>query len=87
MDKKFDFNKITLIPQFSYVESRSECDTSIKFGGYRFKLPIVPANMESIIDEKLAIELAKNEYIQLTLTQSSGGAVNVTPVMWIRRVR
>lgn len=33
------------------------------------------------------VELAKNEYIQLTLTQSSGGAVNVTPVLWMRRVR
>ena len=36
---------------------------------------------------EIDVELAKNEYIQLTLTQSSGGAVNVTPVMWIRRVR
>lgn len=65
MGKKFDFDKITLIPQYSYVTTRSDCDTSIKFGGYRFKLPIIPANMESIIDEKLAFQLARNDYFYI----------------------
>jgi GMP reductase len=65
MKKKFDFNDITLIPEYSYVESRSDCDTSIKFGGYRFKLPVVPANMESIINVDLAINLASNGYFYI----------------------
>jgi len=65
MSKKFDFDKITLIPQYSYVYTRSDCDTSVKFGGYKFKLPVIPANMESIIDEKLAIELARNGYFYI----------------------
>lgn len=63
--KKFDFNDITLIPQFSYVESRSNCDTSCTFGKHKFKLPIVPANMESIIDTSLAIKLAKEGYFYI----------------------
>jgi GMP reductase len=65
MKKKFDFENITLIPNYSYVKSRSECDTTLKFGPLYFKLPIVPSNMESIIDLSLAIELAKNEYFYI----------------------
>jgi GMP reductase len=65
MKKKFDFNDITLIPQFSYVETRSDCDTSITFGKNRFRLPIVPANMESVIDVDLAVNLAKNQYFYI----------------------
>ena len=65
MKKIFDFDNITLLPNFSGVESRSECDTTCVFGGHRFKLPIVPANMESIIDVKLATELAKKGYFYI----------------------
>lgn len=65
MKKKFDFEDITLLPQYSYVESRSNCNTSIKFGGYKFKLPVVPANMESIIDVELAVNLASNGYFYI----------------------
>jgi GMP reductase len=65
MKKVFDFDNITLLPNFSRVESRSDCDTTCVFGGYRFKLPIVPANMESIIDIKLATELSKKGYFYI----------------------
>lgn len=65
MKKIFDFDNITLLPNFSGVESRSDCNTTCLFGGHRFKLPIVPANMESIIDVKLATELAKKGYFYI----------------------
>ena len=65
MKKIFDFDNITLLPNFSRVESRSDCDTTCVFGGHRFKLPIVPANMESIIDVKLATELSKKGYFYI----------------------
>ena len=38
--------------------SRSECDTSVEFGGRRFRLPVVPANMKTVIDEPIAEMLA-----------------------------
>ena len=63
--KKFDFNDITLLPNLSYIQSRSECDTTCKFGKHKFNLPIVPANMESIIDVPLAINLAKEGYFYI----------------------
>ncbi|MDV2687437.1 GMP reductase, partial [Alkalihalophilus lindianensis] len=39
--------------------------TSIDFGGHSFKLPVVPANMQTIIDEKIAIFLAENGYFYI----------------------
>lgn len=65
MRKQFDFKDITLLPELCYVDSRSMCDTSVKFGNYIFKLPVVPANMESIIDEELAIKLAEQGYFYI----------------------
>lgn len=62
MNLKFDFDDINLVPRYSIVDSRSECDTSIKFGKYTFKNPVMPANMESVINEELAIKLSQEGY-------------------------
>ncbi len=62
---KFDFDDINLIPKKCIVNSRSECDTSIKFGKFTFNVPIVPANMECIINEDLAIKLASSGYFYI----------------------
>ena len=58
----FDYEDIQLIPRKCVVKSRRECDTSIKFGKHVFRMPVVPSNMETVIDEKLAITLAKENY-------------------------
>ena len=58
----FDYDDIQLVPNKGVIKSRSEADTSVKFGSRTFKLPVVPANMESVINEDLAIWLAKNGY-------------------------
>ena len=65
MDNVFDYEDIQLIPAKCIVNSRSECDTSITFGGRTFKLPVVPANMQTIIDEKVATYLAENGYFYI----------------------
>ncbi|MBN3490458.1 GMP reductase [Acholeplasma equirhinis] len=61
----FDYEDIQLIPSKCIVKSRSECDTSIQFGKVTFKLPVVPANMGTIIDENLAKWLARNGYFYI----------------------
>lgn len=81
MKKKFDFDNITLLPQFSYVNSRTECDTTVKLGKYTFKLPIVPANMESIIDIRLAKNLATNGYFYIL------HRFNIDQVSFIREMK
>ena len=65
MNNKFDFDQVNLVPRKCVVSSRSECDTSIKFGKFTFKIPIVPANMECVIDENVAIKLAKAGYFYI----------------------
>ena len=58
----FDYDDIQLVPNKAIVKSRKECDTSVKFGNRTFKIPVVPANMASVIDENLAVWLAENDY-------------------------
>ncbi|WP_408608281.1 GMP reductase [Entomoplasma freundtii] len=62
MMKAFDYEDIQLIPELCIVSSRSECDTSVKLGKHTFKLPVVPANMATIINEDLAFQLASAGY-------------------------
>lgn len=61
----FDYEDVQLIPNKCIVNSRSECDTTIQLGKHTFKLPVVPANMQTIIDETLAEQLAKNGYFYI----------------------
>jgi GMP reductase len=62
---KFDFNDINLKPRKSIVDSRSQCDTSLKLGKFQFQLPIVPANMQAIIDEDIAIKLSEGGHFYI----------------------
>jgi GMP reductase len=54
----FDYDNILLLPRKCRVDSRAECDTAIDFGGRRFTLPVVPANMKTVLDERIAAQLA-----------------------------
>ena len=62
MENVFDYEDIQLIPAKCIVNSRSECDTTVTLGKHKFKLPVVPANMQTIIDERIATYLAENNY-------------------------
>lgn len=65
MENVFDYEDIQLIPAKCIVNSRSECDTSVIFGGRCFRLPVVPSNMQTIIDEEIALYLAWNGYFYI----------------------
>ncbi|MGX9136519.1 GMP reductase [Rummeliibacillus sp. JY-2-4R] len=65
MDNVFDYEDIQLIPAKCIVNSRSECDTSVMLGGHKFRLPVVPANMQTIIDENIAAKLAEQGYFYI----------------------
>lgn len=58
----FDYDNILLLPRKCRVDSRSECDASVKLGDRSFRLPVVPANMKTVIDETISLWLAKNGY-------------------------
>ncbi|MDZ5459454.1 GMP reductase [Azohydromonas lata] len=58
----FDYDNVLLLPRRCRVESRAECDASVAFGPHRFKLPVVPANMKTVIDERIAAWMAREGY-------------------------
>ncbi len=65
VDTVFDYEDIQLIPAKCIVKSRTECDTAITLGNHTFKIPVVPANMQTIIDESLAEKLAAEGYFYI----------------------
>ncbi len=58
----FDYDNILLLPRKCRVESRSECDASVTLGARSFRLPVVPANMKTVVDVPICTWLAKNGY-------------------------
>ena len=58
----FDYDNVLLLPRKCRVESRSECDASQEFGPRRFALPVVPANMKTVVDEPIVEWLAASGY-------------------------
>jgi GMP reductase len=63
--KYLKYSDVALVPEYSECASRSDCDTSIKLGDRKFKLPIVPANMKSVIDMPLARWMSENDYFYI----------------------
>ena len=61
----FDFKDINLIPRKCIVKSRNECMTDLKMGWRIFKMPVVPANMECIMNDEIAAKLASNGYFYI----------------------
>ena len=58
----FDYDNVLLLPRKCRVESRAECDTATTLGGRSFRLPVVPANMRTVVDARLCRWMAENGY-------------------------
>ena len=58
----FDYDNILLLPRKCRVQSRSECDAGVELGGRKFRLPVVPANMKTVVDVPICQWLAQNNY-------------------------
>ncbi|MDO8457103.1 MAG: GMP reductase [Burkholderiaceae bacterium] len=58
----FDYDNVLLLPRKCRVESRSECDAGIELGGRKFRIPVVPANMKTVVNVPICIWLAQNGY-------------------------
>lgn len=77
----FDFEDVQMIPNKSIVQSRSECDTSIKFGPREFKIPVVPANMQTVMNEELAVWFAENDYFYIMHRFDEDGRIPFVKMM------
>ena len=58
----FDYDNILLLPRKCRVDSRSECDASVTLGQRSFRIPVVPANMKTVVSEATCVWLAENGY-------------------------
>ena len=52
------YSDVVLVPKLSNTETRGNINVSCKFGDQLFNLPVVPANMKTVINEKLAKTLS-----------------------------
>lgn len=65
MDKELTYNDISLIPNRCIVQSRSDCNTSVTLGKFTFNLPIIPANMKAVVNEKTCEYLASKNIFHI----------------------
>lgn len=77
----FDYEDIQLIPNKCIINSRSEADTTVQFGKHIFKIPVVPANMQTIIDEEIAEFLASNGYFYIMHRFDEAGRIDFVKTM------
>lgn len=78
--KTFDFDDVRLLPSKCIVGSRSEVSTDVTLGKKTFKLPVVPANMSTIVDERLSVTLAREGYFYIM------HRFNVNPVSFTKKM-
>lgn len=60
-----NYKDICLVPRYSELRSRSEADTSIELGGFKFSLPVLMANMPAVINSSLAKQMSENDYFYI----------------------
>lgn len=60
-----NYDDIYLIPKYSELETRKLADTSTVLGKHKFKLPVVPSNMKTVIHEEWAKWLSDNDYFYM----------------------
>src|SRR6187200_191654 len=58
----FDYDNVLLLPRKCRVESRSECDAGVELGGRTFRIPVVPANMKTVVNEDICLWMAQHGY-------------------------
>ncbi|KAK1934745.1 putative GMP reductase [Babesia divergens] len=58
----FDFQDIMLVPKKCVLATRADANVTAKLGKRTFKLPLIPANMPSVMNDKIATELAQKGY-------------------------
>ena len=65
MKQAYKYSDICLIPNYSEVPTRVACNTRTWIGERRFKLPIIPANMKSVINMDISRYMSVNDYFYI----------------------
>lgn len=65
MEHAYSYQEVLLMPRYSELVTRSDANTSVSFLGHTFKLPVVPANMLSVIDLPIARQLSASSFFYI----------------------
>jgi len=65
MEESLSYQEVYLVPRYTEVESRSNVDVGVWFLGKKWKLPVVPANMVSVISTNIAKWMSENGYFYI----------------------
>lgn len=60
-----NYDQVCLVPKYGILETRDNADVSCEFARRRWKLPVVPSNMETAISFELAEWLEENGYFYI----------------------
>lgn len=61
----FSYDDICLRPEYSDLQTRKDADTSTVFLGQKWRLPVIPANMQDVISWDIADALQTNNYFYI----------------------
>jgi len=61
MQQYRSYQDVLLVPNYSELETRNDADVSVKFLGKKFRIPVIPSNMVSVIDQKIARQFSNND--------------------------
>lgn len=64
-DFAYSYNTVFLRPYMSSLSTRDHAKTDVLFGERKFKLPVIPANMQDVISFENAQWLASNNYFYI----------------------
>lgn len=76
-----NYKDVYLIPKKTIVDSRKECNTMVTLGNHTFDMPIIPANMKSVVNEETCEYLASKNYFYIM------HRFNVDPVAFTKRMQ
>ena len=65
LSKAYKYSDICLIPNYSEVHSRIDCDPSVNLFGKKYLLPIIPANMKSVIDMNTCEWMSSSDFFYI----------------------
>ena len=55
----YSFDDVLMVPQHSTILSRSDVDIGTRIGGLPLKLPLLSANMDTVTEAQMALEMAE----------------------------
>ena len=76
----YSYADVFLKPAYSDFYTRAQASAWTNFGGKRFRLPAIPANMKCVIDEEKAKWLSENDYFYIMHRFGKAGRISPTHV-------